>query len=99
MAATLGYLAVFFDRFERPEIAATIYGTSTHLGSTSMVVNLSGVVDHLRTVLGDAVFEQCVAAGAAMELGDAVRFARQQIQLARAELVGASSPPANQRPS
>ena len=35
----------------------------------------------------------------AMELGDAVRYAREQIQLARTELVGASSPPPNLRAS
>ena len=37
LAATLADLAVFFDRIERPEIAATLYGASTHHGSISMV--------------------------------------------------------------
>ncbi len=90
LPGTLANLATFFDRFERPEIAATVYGASAHLGSVSMVVNLPGVVNHLRTALGEPRFDECVAAGAAMDLGDAVRYALQQIQLARAELVSAS---------
>ncbi len=81
--ATLATLAIFFDRFERPDLAATIYGMTTS-GSTSWVVGVTGVVDHLRTVLGTERFEDCVAAGAAMELADAVRYARQQIRLVRA---------------
>ena len=37
----------------------------------------------LRTAFGDAAFDQAVAAGAAMDTGEAVRYARQQIRLAR----------------
>ena len=50
---------------------------------------VEAVVDHLRTVLGASRFDRCVATGAAMELGDAFRYAHEQIQLARKELVGA----------
>ena len=99
LAATLASLAVFFDRFDRPEIAATINGATTHHASTVMVANLPAAVEHLRAVLGASRFEECVAAGAAMELGDAARYAHQQIHLARTELVGVSSPPPNQRAS
>jgi hypothetical protein len=95
LPGTLAKLATFFDRFERLEIAATIYGASTHQGSVIMVVNLPSVAAHLRTALGAARFDQCVAVGAAMDLSEAVRYAREQIRLARAELVGASSPPPN----
>ncbi len=81
---TLANLAVFFDRIERPEIAATIYGASTHYGSSIIsVVGLSSVVDHLRSILGDAGFDECVANGVALELPDAVQYARHQIHLAR----------------
>ena len=86
LAATLADLAVFFDRIEQPEIAATVYGTSTHHTIRSLLVELPGVLAHLRTVLGDTLFDECVAAGAAMELGDAVGYARHHIQLARREL-------------
>ena len=40
LADTLAYLAVFFDRFERPEIAATVYGASTRHGISTMVMDL-----------------------------------------------------------
>jgi hypothetical protein len=86
VAATLAYLAVLFDRIERPDIAATVYGTSSHHASISLVINLPDALEHLRSVLGDALFDECVAAGAAMEPADAVRYARQQIQLARREI-------------
>ena len=81
--------AVFLGRFERSDLAATIYGASTHYGIMTMVIDESPVLDHLRSVLGETVFDDYVAAGAAMEPGDAVRYARQQIQLAQTELVGA----------
>ena len=56
----------------------------------TLVINESRVLDHLLSVLGETVFDDLVAAGAAMEPGDAVRYARQQIELVRAELVGTS---------
>lgn len=93
LAATLASLAVFFDRFERPEIAATIYGSSTRQASISLVPHLPEVVSHLRAVLGDAMFDDCVAAGAAQELAEAVRYAHRQIQLAGRELGGDPSGP------
>jgi predicted ATPase/class 3 adenylate cyclase len=82
----LGGLAVSFDRRGRLEAAATLTGAS---GPRPNLPGFSAATDHLRTVLGAPRFDECVAAGAAMELGDAVRYARQQIQLARTELVGA----------
>ena len=81
--ATFAYLAVFFDRVERPEIAATLYGTTARHPS---LVNRPGVVDHLRSVLGETVFDECVAVGAARALAEAVRYARHQIHLARREV-------------
>ena len=50
------------------------------------VVGLPGLVDHLRTILGSTRFDECVAAGAALEFADAVRYARLQIRLLRSEL-------------
>ena len=70
----------------RHEIAATIYGNTTSYASTIGVIDLLGVVDHLRSALGSKRFDECVAAGAAMELADSVRYARLEIQIVRAEL-------------
>ena len=89
LALALANLAVFLGRFERSDLAATIYGASTHYGIMTMVIDESPVLDHLRSVLGETVFDDYVAAGAAMEPADAVRYAREQIQLARTERVGA----------
>ena len=78
----LGSLAVHFDRVEQPDLAARIYGASTHSAHIAAVPGLQEMVQHLRTVLGDPAFDQHVADGAAMETGDAVAYARQQIRLA-----------------
>jgi predicted ATPase/class 3 adenylate cyclase len=86
LAATFASLAVFFDRFERPEIAAIIYGASTRQASISLVPHLPDVVSHLRSVLGITTFDKCVAAGTAQEIAEAVRYAHEQIQLASREL-------------
>ena len=40
-------------------------------------------MDRVRDALGEAVFDERVAAGAAMELADAVRYAREHVQHAR----------------
>jgi hypothetical protein len=90
LADTLAYRAVFFDRFERPEIAATLYGASTRHGISAMVMDLPHVVDHLCSVLGQISFDRCVAAGAAMEPADAVAYARDQIQAARRQIAEAT---------
>ena len=56
LAATLADLAVFFDRDGQPEVAATVYGTSTHyLATTAWIMNVPAAVNHLRAALGDAV--------------------------------------------
>jgi predicted ATPase len=83
---TLATLAILFDRFDRAEPAATIYGATTRGTGTGWVIGLSDLVDHLRAVLGASRFDECVAAGAAMELAAAVQYARAQIQLAQREL-------------
>jgi predicted ATPase/class 3 adenylate cyclase len=82
LAFTLASLAVFFDRIDRPEAAATTYGASTKQAGIDDVVNLHGALEHLRSVLG-AAFGDCADTGAAMGLADAVRYARREIQLAR----------------
>jgi predicted ATPase len=79
----LGYLACVFRDIGQDEIAATIHGASTRYPSIWAVPSLPEVVNQLRDRLGQATFDHCVATGAAMGTGDAVRYARQQIQTAR----------------
>jgi hypothetical protein len=81
LAVTLAYLAMFFDRIQQPQIAATLYGAISRHPSISMSPAIPDVVEHLRSVLGDTKFDDHVAAGAAMEPGDAVAYARTHIQL------------------
>jgi hypothetical protein len=84
-ALTLAELAAFFDRNAQHETSAALYGISTHIvvADASWMVNLAAVVDHLQAVLGDEMFDQCVATGAAMAIGDAVAYARHETQMAR----------------
>ncbi len=86
VAATLANLALFFDRHGQLEIAATLYGTTTLYTSTVMVSDWPERIEQLRTALGEARFDECAAVGAAMELADAVRYARQHIQLTLRQL-------------
>jgi predicted ATPase len=83
LALTFAALAVCLARLQEHEIAVTIYGASDQLLRAAPVAGLSDTVEALRANLGAAVFERAVATGAAMETGDAVAYARQQIQLAR----------------
>jgi hypothetical protein len=81
--AALAYLAVCFDRIDRPDVAATLYGASTHQAIAQNIVDLPAAVDRLRTTLGHTAFDQCAEAGAAMDLAEAVGYARHHIELAR----------------
>ena len=85
LSAVLAELAVFFNRDEQPETAATVYGASSHYPNENWVIGLPVALDNLRAVLGHPLFGECVAAGAAMDIGDAVRYARDQIRLTRSE--------------
>ena len=85
-AVAFAELAVLFDRLEQPDIAATLYGASSRHGDIGWVLNLPTVVDHLREVLGQTAFDDRVAAGTAMDFGDAVQYAQHQIRLAGGQL-------------
>ena len=62
---------------------AVVYGSGVHHGPVTNAIDLPDVLDHLRSVLGDAAFDEHVARGAAMDYGEAFRYAREQIKLAR----------------
>jgi hypothetical protein len=67
VATTLACLAVLFDRIDKPDIAATVYGACTHHASISLAINVPDVLTHLRSVLGETVFDERVSMGAAMD--------------------------------
>ena len=82
-ATSIAYLAVVLFRFKQAEVAATLYGASTHIPSIGIVPQLSQALEELRGSLGQVTFDQLVAAGAAMDQGEAVAYAREQIRIAR----------------
>jgi len=67
VAATVADLATFFDRYDQPEVAATLYGSTTAYTSIVMVANLPATIEQLHSLLGEPRFAECVAAGEAME--------------------------------
>jgi tetratricopeptide (TPR) repeat protein len=86
LSMVLSELAVFFDRAGKHDTAAIVQGSSNRYPTDIYVIGLSAAVDHLRGVLGETVFEGCVATGAAMEIGDAVAYARHEIEEARRQI-------------
>ena len=85
---TLARLAVFFDRINRPDVAATLYGTTTRHSATSRNTAVAAAIDHVRNNLDTNTYDRCVATGEAMDTADAVRYAHTQIEAARTELTG-----------
>jgi predicted ATPase/class 3 adenylate cyclase len=83
VAGAQAILAVCFDRLDQRDVAATLYGASTHEASSQYLIDVPAVVGHLRATLGDAAFDQYAATGANMDLADAVGYARHHIELAR----------------
>jgi hypothetical protein len=77
------------DREAKPEVAATIYGASSHYLDNAAWTNrvkLPIALANLRGVLGDPKFDRYVAIGAAMAPAEAVAYARHQIHQARHQI-------------
>jgi predicted ATPase len=87
VTTALGDIAVMFDRLDRPEIAATIYGTSVPYGQ-SIAEELPTTVEHLVDVLGQERFDHFVEAGASMEFNDAMHYVKQMLQAAQHQFAG-----------
>jgi hypothetical protein len=88
LAVSLANLAQFFEHDGHPDVAATIYGGTYAHSSTVMVVGIDESIDRLRLALGTSRLDECYAAGAAKEMGDLVRYARGEIELARRRFEG-----------
>ncbi len=86
LAATIADLAVFFDRLDRPEVVATLCGAMAEQGIIVAIPGFAEAAEHARAALGDGSFEECTSRGVAMELADAVGYARLHIQLSRRRL-------------
>jgi predicted ATPase/class 3 adenylate cyclase len=90
LVMTLAELAVFFDRIQQAQVAATLFGAISRSTFIAMAPAVPDV-EHLRSVLGETLFDECAAAGAAMEAGDDVRYARSQIRLAQRQTTDPST--------
>jgi tetratricopeptide (TPR) repeat protein len=83
LGLTLANLTMYLDDIGQPSVAATLHGSSTGYPGINTLPKLPSTVEHLRLVLGETEFTKYVAAGADMEPADAVRYARQQIEILR----------------
>ena len=85
VATMLGDVAVMFDRLDRFETAATVYGMSIPRGQ-SIAVGLDETIERLRTQLGDEAFDACVTTGSTMGFNDAMDYVGRAVEDARARL-------------
>ena len=83
VASTFRKLAAFFERTGQPEVAATIYGTTTRHPKTNEVVRFAALVDRLDRTLDAETLEACVQHGASMNLAEAVQYAHHHIETSR----------------
>ena len=86
LAPTLAYLPMLFNRIDRPTQGATLYGAAARHPSAVVTGDLNRVTDHLRTALGVDGFDEHVAHGTTMTVGQAVSYARAEIRAALDEL-------------
>ncbi len=84
LSSVFARLVTFFDQIGRAEVAATLYGTTTHNPNTNLIPGFDEAVDRARRMLDTPdTFDECVRTGAAMTVTEAVHYAHHQIQLAR----------------
>jgi DNA-binding CsgD family transcriptional regulator len=81
---TLASVPALFERLDRPAPAAMLVGAlSRQPGSAHHVPELGEFGDRVARALGKTRAAELMAEGAALDLGDAAVYARQQIEVAR----------------
>ncbi|MDQ1450042.1 MAG: hypothetical protein QOC79_3013, partial [Actinomycetota bacterium] len=81
---TLASVPALFERLDRPAPAAMLLGAlSREPSSAHHVPELADLGDRVNRALGKSRAAELMAAGAALDLGDAAVYARQQIDVAR----------------
>jgi hypothetical protein len=87
LSATLAILAAFLDRPGYHEPAATIAGFEIQSPRNAAAFpEITGVIAHLRDVLGDQTYESLARKGATMTTAAMATYAYDQIDQARTEL-------------
>jgi tetratricopeptide (TPR) repeat protein len=81
-------LATLFDRLGRYEPASTIAGFAVNPFTSASVPEIDTAIAHLRDILGDEIYESFARAGATMTTAAMVTYAYDQIDQARAQLLG-----------
>jgi predicted ATPase/class 3 adenylate cyclase/DNA-binding CsgD family transcriptional regulator len=85
---TLASVPALFERIDRPDAAATLLAAmSRQPASFHHVPELADMGQRLTGQLGDDRAKQCASAGAVMDLNGAAVYAREQIELARRDLI------------
>jgi hypothetical protein len=87
MVTPLVVLAAHSDRIGHYEAAATIVGFAATVFALAAFPEITTTIAHLREVLGDKAYESFTHNGASMTSANAARYALEQIQLARTELI------------
>jgi predicted ATPase/class 3 adenylate cyclase/DNA-binding CsgD family transcriptional regulator len=90
LVITLASVPALFERLDRPAPATVILGAlSAEPGSFHHVPELRELGDRVRGMLGESRADELTVAGAALDLGQAAVYAREQLDVARR----APSPP------
>ena len=94
LTITLASVTALFERIDSPEVASKLYGAITcQPGSEHHVPDLPEVAGRLSSKLGSERFDECASSGAIMDLIETAHYAREQIQLARAQLATRATRP------
>jgi tetratricopeptide (TPR) repeat protein len=86
LRSPLTNLAIFLDRVEHYEPAATIAGFAFSPLTAAALPNINTTIGHLRHVLGDQTYESLARKGETMTTAAMATYAYDQIDQARAEL-------------
>jgi hypothetical protein len=86
MHSALALVAIFLDRLGHHEPSATIAGFAADDFTRGAVHEIETTITRLRDVLGDATYEALARTGENMTTAEAVAYAYEQIDRARAEL-------------
>jgi len=89
----MGVLAHYFDGIGQYEVAATLSGFATTTFATNYVPEIQIAITHLREALGEGAYASFAGRGATMTNAVMAKYALEQIDLVRAELLHADESP------
>ena len=93
LVITVASVPALFEKLERFEAAATLFGAMSRQPSSSHhVPELADMERRLTAALGEARVSELIALGAAFDLDGAAVYAREQIAVARREPTAATRP-------